>query len=199
VSELRRPWAGLLRRSRKLRRERPLVELKGARPVEPYEPLIRGPKSRLDARAHLRLVGFRRDEQRAESGDLARGIDCVVVRPAAWAVVLGTAELPGDCGAYGRWISSRFERDRCFVDIRNSLGCCHSGMLRPSDRLVGNLVSGVAECPPLGNGQRFSDVPPTGDQTAALSSLSFRFCTLIGSSFCACRLTTSGTRSLPMP
>src|SRR5688572_29190082 len=41
------PSAFLLRRLRKLRRERTLVVSKGPWPVEPYEPPIRGPKCRL--------------------------------------------------------------------------------------------------------------------------------------------------------
>jgi hypothetical protein len=110
-------------RARKSRRKRTLGELEGAGPTEPHEPMIRGPKRRLDARAHLGLVRFRREEQRAEDGDVARGIDCVVVRPRARAVVLcAAAELHRHCSAYLSWISSWSKRDRCFVNVGDALG-----------------------------------------------------------------------------
>jgi hypothetical protein len=124
VSELCGCRSGLLRSSRKPRRQGSFVDLERPRPGEPYEPLIRGPKCRLDARAHLRLVGFGCDEQRAKSGDLARGIDCVVVWPAARTVVLCcSAELPGHSGADGCWISPFLQRDRCFVNVGDALAC----------------------------------------------------------------------------
>ena len=120
--------SGLLRRSRKPRREGPFVDLERPRPAEPYEPLVRGPQCRLDAGSHLRLVGFGCDEQRAESGDLARGIDCVVVWPPAQAVVsCCSAELPGHCGADGCWISSLLQRDRRFVNEGDALACPRAG------------------------------------------------------------------------
>jgi hypothetical protein len=124
---------------RKPRRESTFVESKRPSPVEPHEPSARGPKRRLDTAAHLALVGFRRDEQRAESGLVAREIHCIVVGPRARAVVLGsTAELSRDCGPYGRWISPRFERDGCFVNVGDELGC---QLTRPDLMVFGQFAA----------------------------------------------------------
>lgn len=117
-------WVGVPRRCRKSRRESTFVEAERPGPVEPHEPLVRGPKCRLNTRAYLALVGFRRDEQRAESGVITRALHRVVVRPGARAAVLDSAaEFSRDCGTYGSWISSRPERDGCFVNIGDALGC----------------------------------------------------------------------------
>jgi hypothetical protein len=134
-----RPSAFLLRRLRKLRRERTFVESEGPRPVEPDQPFVRGPQCRLDARAHLQLVRFRRDEQRAESGVVARALHRIVVRPGTRAVVLGsTAELSRDCGTYCSRISSRFERDGCFVYVGDAIQRSSGADLM----VVGELAAG---------------------------------------------------------
>src|SRR6266536_557422 len=59
---------------------------------------------------------------------------------------------------------------------------------------------GFQDLPPCGLGARINTTPHSiCDQRAPLSSLSFNLCAFFGSSFCACRLTTSGTSSFPMP
>jgi hypothetical protein len=140
ASGLRGPWAGLLGRCRKPRRERTFVEIQGPGSVEPHEPSVGGPKCRLDTRAHLTLVGFRRDEYRTERGVVAREIHCIVVGPGARTVVLGsTTERSRDCGPYGSWICSRFKRDGCFVNVGDALGCHRSSA--PDLMVVGELAA----------------------------------------------------------
>lgn len=134
----------LLGRPREPRCERTLVQPERPCPVGPYEPLIRRPKRRLDAPADLRLVRLRRDEQCPEGGDLARGVDCVVVRPAAGTVVLRcTAQLSGHRSAYRPWIGSLSEGDTCFVNVRDAL-FRHDWRLRPAHRLEVRLVAETA-------------------------------------------------------
>lgn len=59
---------------------------------------------------------------------------------------------------------------------------------------------GFQDLQPCGLGARINTTPHSiCDQRAPLSSLSFNLSALFGSSFCACRLTTSGTSSFPMP
>ena len=116
-----------MRCSRESGRQSTLAELEGPWSVESHEPLVRGSKCRLDTPAHLGLFGFRRNEERAERGDIAQGDDCVVVRPPARAVVLSrSAQLGTHRGANGCRISTGVQRNRRFVNESDALRRRHS-------------------------------------------------------------------------
>ena len=124
VSQLCGPCVRLALRSRKPCRERTLIGREGSDSVGLDDPCAGRPKCRADARAHLALLRFRRDEHSAKSGDVLARLDRVVVRPAARPVVLCcAAQLRRHCRSYRRWIGPLFERDRCIVNVRSGLRC----------------------------------------------------------------------------
>jgi hypothetical protein len=129
TSDLRGPWVALLRRSNKQPCQCTLVGARRPGPVGLHDPLVGRPKRQLDARAHLALLRFWRDEHSAKSRDVFARIDRVVVRPAARPVVrCCPAQLRRHCRPYRRWIGSFLEQNCCFVNVRSELGGLHAGV-----------------------------------------------------------------------